>query len=328
MPVSVPASLIDFIREGSKFLIAGHKEPDGDCVGSELALCSALRRLGKQAIPCSAGPFKRSEIIPYAESFVSVPGESDKKGARLIVVDCFDISRTGDLAPHLEGLPAAFIDHHKISSAPPVAGEIPLFLDPNAPSATFMILSLFEALGLSPTQEESELLFFGLCTDTGFFRHVDAEGEKTFSAAARLIKAGASPKKAFQMINGGKSLESRIFMGRMLSRTQAFFDGRLIVTYEEYEDSHQFGIESRDSDSLYQLLQSIAGVQAIAIFRQETPDKCTVGLRSRDQVDVAAVAAAFGGGGHKNAAGFALNDHISNVMKKTIDMFGKTFYSK
>jgi phosphoesterase RecJ-like protein len=157
---------------------------------------------------------------------------------------------------------------------------------------------------------------------------VDAAGGETFSAAAALIKAGANPKQAFQMINGGRSLESRIFLGRVLSRIQSFYDGRLIVTYEEYSDILQFGLEGRDSDSLYQLLQSIAGVQAIAIFRQETPEKCTVGLRSRDQVDVAAIAVAFGGGGHKNAAGFSMDDDISNVMKKTVDMFGKTFCSK
>ena len=69
IPVPVPQDLIDFIRGGTRFIVAGHKEPDGDCVGSQLALVSALRRLGKEAIPCSAGPFKRPEIQPYAHAF-------------------------------------------------------------------------------------------------------------------------------------------------------------------------------------------------------------------------------------------------------------------
>ncbi|MDR2537429.1 MAG: bifunctional oligoribonuclease/PAP phosphatase NrnA, partial [Treponema sp.] len=81
MAVVVPGELLDFIKSSDKFLVVGHKEPDGDCVGSQLALCSVLRRLGKQAIPCSAGPFKRSELKPYAECFTSVVGEAERKGA-------------------------------------------------------------------------------------------------------------------------------------------------------------------------------------------------------------------------------------------------------
>ncbi|GHV41974.1 phosphoesterase [Spirochaetia bacterium] len=321
--VPVPAELIDFIHSGSKFFLAGHKEPDGDCVGSQLALASALRRLGKEAIPCSAGPFKRVEIKRYEPLFIAAPGEREREGARVIATDCSSLSRTGDLEPCLKGLPLALIDHHETGDLPSEKDGIVIFLDPQAPSVTFMVLALIEALGLTPTREEAEFLFFGLCTDTGFFRHVDDGGAETFAYASQLIQAGANPKKAFLAINGGKSFGSRQLLGIQLSRAEAHFGGKLILTSEEYEETQQFGLEGRDSDMLYQLLQAVAGVEAMAVIRQETPEKCTIGLRSRDQVDVSAIAASFGGGGHKNASGLAAPGTIAEWKPKILAAFEK-----
>jgi phosphoesterase RecJ-like protein len=333
----VPPELVSFIRTGSSFIVAGHKEPDGDCVGSQLALCSVLRRLGKEAIPCSAGPFRRTEIMPYADRFAPVP--PDRTGMRVIVVDCSAPDRTGDLAPLLEGLPAATIDHHAVASSGISAGmkaagaggtvnagtASPVFLDPGAPSTTALVVRLVTALGLEPDPEEAELLLFGLCTDTGFFRHVDEDGAETFDIAADLIRAGASPKRVFQAIHGGKSLNSRILLGTILSRAESRFGGRLILSREEHEDLRRFGPESRDSDSLYQILQSVTGVEAIVIIRQESPENCSIGFRSRDQVDVAALAAAFGGGGHKNAAGATVPGRIDSLMPQILAAFEKIF---
>jgi phosphoesterase RecJ-like protein len=324
-PVPVPRILLDFIGGGTKFLVAGHKEPDGDCVGSQLALSSALKRLGKEAIPCSAGPFKRTEVMPYGDRFLAAPGEKEREGARVILLDCSSSSRAGDLAECLKGLPLAIIDHHVAGQDPGEAEHSLLYLDAQAPSVTFMTLDLIEALGLRLTREEAELLFFGLCTDTGFFRHVDSQGAETFEYAARLIRAGANPKEAFHAINGGKTLASRKLLGIQLFRSEAFFDGKLILTSEKYEETQQFGLEGRDSDNLYQLLQSINGVEAVAIIRQETPEKCTLGFRSRDKVDVAQVALRFGGGGHKNAAGASLTGTIDALQSQVLAAFEVVF---
>lgn len=321
MPVPIPDELIHFIESGSKFIVAGHKEPDGDCVGSQLALCSALRRLGKEALPFSAGPFKRTEIMRYAKLFGAMPTDAEREGAKLIVVDCFGLKRTGELEPGLSGLPAAIIDHHETGETSPFCEAV--FSDPDAPSTTYMVLAVIEALGLTLTKEEADLLLFGLCTDTGFFRHVDSGGAETFTRAARLVQAGASPKDAFDAINGGKSLNSRKLMGSILSRAEAFFDGKLIVSSETYEDICQYGLESRDSGSLYQLLQSIEGVEAIALLRQETPERCSVGLRSRSDADVGALALAFGGGGHKNAASFTVTGDILSLRPEVIKKFAE-----
>jgi phosphoesterase RecJ-like protein len=263
--------------------------------------------------------------MPYAPRFTAKPGEKDREGARVIIVDCSGRERTGDLEPFLKGLPTAIIDHHATGADTASLPGDAYFLDVKAPSVTFMVLGLIEALGLIPSKEEAELLLFGLCTDTGFFRHVDDRGAETFIRASRLIAAGANPKIAFQAIHGGKSLDSRILMGLVLARTQSYFDGRLLLSSEEYEETQRFGLEGRDSDNLYQLLQNVEGGEAIVIIRQETPERCTVGLRSRDAVDVAAIAAQFGGGGHKNAAGLSIDGTIGEIKPKILEAFSRIF---
>ncbi|MDR0554575.1 MAG: bifunctional oligoribonuclease/PAP phosphatase NrnA [Treponema sp.] len=318
-PVPVPEELINFIRTGRKFIVAGHKEPDGDCVGSQLALAAVLERLGKEAIRCSAGPFKRTEIKPFEGFFKKAPTAEERDGAAVLLVDCGSTDRTGDLEPLLADLPLAIIDHHATGDHGKGKGIV--FLDAEAPSVTFMVLAVIEALGLPLTAEEATSLFFGLCTDTGFFRHVDNGGAETFAYASRLVQAGANPKNAFDTIHGGKSLGSRILMGLVLSRTESYYDGKLLLSTEQYEETQRFGREGRDSDTLYQVLQAVAGVEAIAIIRQETPETCAIGLRSRDAVDVAKVAVGLGGGGHKNAAGLTRAGAIGELKPRIIEAF-------
>jgi len=317
---SVPDELVQFIKTGSKFIIAGHKEPDGDCVGSQLALKNALERLGKTAVVCSAGPFKRTELRDYAGLFVSVPPH-DESGAKVIIVDCSGRERTGSIREHLEKFPCAVIDHHSAVTHPHSTPESPVYVDAGSPSCTLLVYKLITALGLVLTEDEAILLLFGLCTDTGFFRHMTEKNTAAFEAAAEMIRCGASPKNIFGIINGGKSLNSRILMGRILSRTESYFGGRLLLCYETMEEFNTFGYEGRDSDSLNQMLMSVAGVEALVIIRQEFADNCTVSLRSADKVNVAQIAASFGGGGHKNAAGLTMKGEIPYVKKCLLESF-------
>ena len=320
---SVPEDLVQFISTGSRFIIAGHKEPDGDCVGSQLALKSAITRLGKSAVVCSAGPFKRTELRSYAGLFASVPPQEDKPGTKVIIVDCSGRERTGDLKDHIDEFPCAIIDHHSAVTHPASTPQAPVYVDASSPSCTLLIYKLINVLGLVLTEEEAFLLLFGLCTDTGFFRHMTEKNSAVFEAAADMIRCGASPKNIFNIINGGKSLNSRILMGRMLSRTESHFDGKLLLIYETMEEFDTFGYESRDSDSLNQMLMSVGGVEVVVIIRQELADNCTVSLRSVDKVNVAQIAASFGGGGHKNAAGLTMKGNISNVKNNMLESFSK-----
>ena len=319
-----PLDLLNFIREGNKFLVAGHKEPDGDCLGSQLALASLLQRMGKEAILCSAGPFRRSEVKPFEHLFCAEPDGSD---ARVIIVDCASLDRCGALEPFLKNLPLAVIDHHKTGNPrlPDKDQKAIFYIDSNAASTTLMIMRIIEALGLDMCREEAEYIFFGLSTDTGFFRHIDSSGSEIFDDAAALIRSGANPRETFQAVYGGKSLNSRILLGHALLRVESFYDGQLVLSSEEYEETCTYGKEGRDSDSLYRLLLSVSGVESVVIIRQETPDNCTVGLRSNSWVDVGNIAETLGGGGHKNAAGISITGTIAELKLKIINAFGNIF---
>jgi phosphoesterase RecJ-like protein len=321
----VPEYLVQFIRTGTDFIIAGHKEPDGDCVGSQLALRSLLLRLGKKAVVCSAGPFNRTEIKDYADQFIDIGAKEENSNSKVIIVDCSGMERTGKLQKLLEKYPCAVIDHHEAFSHLPSTPDSPVYVETDSPSCTLLIEKLINSLGFEPTKEEAELLLFGLCTDTGFFRHLTENNANVFEAAARMIRCGASPKKTYQNMNGGKNLNSRILMGHILSRTEAYFDGRLLISYETLEEFNVFGYEARDSDSLNKMLQSIEGVEATVIIRHEYENNCTVSLRSADKIDVAQIASSLGGGGHRNASGLTMQGNISSVKQIIIEAFSKYF---
>lgn len=318
----VPTELLDFIDRHGPFYVIGHKEPDGDCIGSQLALASFLKRSGKNAYLCSAGPFTRTEIMVYENRFSSeAPPEKHTERAAALVLDCSSLQRIGSVAETLPKVPIAFIDHHAAGNA---VGDV-VYIDDHAPSVTLMVLLIIEAMGGKPTKEEAELLLFGLGTDTGFFRHLDDGSEETFRAASRLVAAGASPKKVYGLMNGGKSLYSRKLMGEILTRTESLYDGALLVSYVTLQDQQRYGLASRDSDMLYQLLLSIAGCEAAMVIRQESDTECTVGLRAIERIDVGSIAASFGGGGHRLAAGLLIRGSLEEVKQKLTTAFAPWF---
>ena len=316
----VPKKLKDFLICYNRFIIAGHKEPDGDCIGSSIAMFLFLKRLKKECFLMSAGPFKRTEIKKYEHLFSSelpTTDTFDPKTTGCIIVDCSGFDRVGDIAPLLKDYPYIIIDHHATNSE---QSQNSLIM-PSAPSTTYLIQSIIEEISGVITKEEADALFFGLCTDTGFFRHLDERSTEVFSHASRLIAAGANPKKTFMQMNGGKTFESRLLIARILNRMEKHYGGRLITAYETYEDTQEYGLEGRDSDILYQLIQSIDGVEAICVVRQESPTHCSVGFRSLDKIDVAAIALSFGGGGHKQASGLYIEGTIEELMPKFVEAF-------
>lgn len=318
----VPKRLLEFIEQHDCFYILGHREPDGDCIGSQLALASALQSAGKRVHVLSSGPFNRIEILPFESRFKSeVPAERDFERTAALVLDCSSMSRIGSIAERMPDIPAAFIDHHATA-----AGAGPYdWLDESASAVSAMILLLMEAMGHSPSKDEAELLFFGLSTDTGFFRHLDERGSETFRIASRLVDVGVSPKRIFMAINGGRTLASRRMLGELLLRIHPYYEGRLLVSWVTIDDQQKYGMSSRDSDLLYQLMMGIVDCEVCFVVKQETDDMCTVGLRSRDSANVAKIAESFGGGGHRLAAGLSMNGKVDNVVHTLVEAFSSVF---
>jgi phosphoesterase RecJ-like protein len=314
--MNVPHELLTFLESREVFLLLGHEHPDGDCLGSQIALGSFLRRRGKAVHLYSPGPFQRPETLDLEHLFLpDIAPDVLERNPGVIILDSSTIDRVGNLASRISGLDCAVIDHH---TAGKPFGAVH-FIDPEAPSVTYMIQQVIEAMGDQPTPEEAQVLFFGLCTDTGFFRHLAEGSDHVFAAASKLIESGANPKTAHRRMYAGKSLESRRMLGRVLSSTKQCFDGRVLIAYERMADIAEFGIDSRDSDQLYSLLQGVRNVDIVVYLREEGPKSTNVGLRSVGTSDMGALAKSFGGGGHVNAAGFTVELPLSDVEAAVVE---------
>ncbi|AEE16963.1 DHH family phosphoesterase [Treponema brennaborense] len=320
-----------FVESHDSFVIAGHKEPDGDCISSSLGTAAILDSFKKTYQLLSAGPFKRPELKEYEKRFAKqiVPrrtAQNERKPA-LVIVDCSETERLGDILPpddisdDFSKYDVFIIDHHKTSED--ASGNS--IIEPTAPATACLVQQLYEKLVGTPDAETAKLLFFGLATDTGYFRFLGNESAEVFHAAARLVEAGADPRLIYEHMQGGKPYNTRKLLGIMLSRAEQKFGGKLLITYETMEDTRRYGMEGRDSDSLYQLLSAVDGVQAVVFVRQETERSCTIGLRSKDAIDVSAIAATFGGGGHKNAAGCSTPGTLDVIIPKILQEFTKYF---
>jgi phosphoesterase RecJ-like protein len=308
--VSDAAGVRRFIEGHRLLVVIGHKEPDGDCIASQLAMAALATRLGTPSLLLSAGPFDRPEIEDFAGRFAaSVAGVDLGRGAAAAIVDCSTPDRTGPLGPAIAGLPCLVIDHH---SSGEVFGDV-RFVDPASPSTTMLVLAIHESLGVPVDRETARLLLFGLCTDTGFFRHLGPDSAETFRTVARLTERGTSAAETYMMMHGRRSLAGRRLLARMLERTQSLADGALLVTWQTAADREEVGTTHRGEEDLYRLLQTVKGNRVVAYFKEEDPGRWTVGLRSNPGVDVGAVALGFGGGGHRQAAGCDLAGTLESV---------------
>lgn len=315
-------SILQALDDFDNFIIAGHKEPDADCLCSQRALASFLNRNGKHTKLVSAGPFNRPEIKEFSHFFTEEITEDDLKGKTLsIITDCSSPDRTGNISKQLSRLPLMVIDHH---SSGKEFGEY-RYVDSESPSTTLLIQNIIESTGDLPSFEEAELLFLGFCTDTGFFRHLSSESSDVFQAVSRLVEAGASPNAAHRVITGGRTHGSRRLLGRILDRSRLHYNGRLLVSWEVLQDRSELKTQDRDSDSMYQMLQSIGGIEAVAVVHEESEDSFSIGLRSNNTTDVGAIAKSFGGGGHQKAAGCSLKGTKETVLAEIIGSFSHSF---
>ena len=287
-----------------------------------MALASFLRRCSKKVVQLNSGPFLRGEIKSWAPNFLQeLPTDfaSDHPRAPIIVLDCSTIDRTGEAGENLGKRQTIIIDHH---SAGDSEGDIQ-FVNTSAPATSLLILDLIEAMGERPTKEEAELLFFAFATDTGYFRHLDEGTELSFQYVSRLVAAGASPKRVYGQLAGGKTFASRQHLGMLLHSMSSLADGKLIFVKESKADTDRFGRENRDSDAFYQQALGVDGVEAIAVLREDAPGRVTGGLRSKSWVDCGSIAEALGGGGHLRAAGFMFEGSLDAAEAKLLPLLSE-----
>ena len=310
------------VQSAKDILIATHVNPDGDALGSALAVKHWLDDLGVPSeVLCNNPAPYNLEVLPQADCVRQTPSRSGHDLA--IVVDLDNFDRLGCVRGTIEAVPnVVLIDHHVPHESP---GQLRI-VDSSAPATALIILRLFEALGVNLTQQIADCLLAGIVTDTGSFRYRNTTAE-SLHAAARLLECGANIVQVGEEVYGKRPLHSLELVGRMLGKMHLEMDGRLAWASLSVADFEEFGAEEVHTEGLTNELLSISTVQIAAVLRQPVGKIVRASIRSRGPWDVASVARQFGGGGHRNAAGCTFETDLITAERNLVEGLRKCLES-
>jgi bifunctional oligoribonuclease and PAP phosphatase NrnA len=320
----VQTAALELLREGRRFLLVGHIHPDGDCLGSQVALAHLLREAGKEVVilnpdhPGSLYDFLRSTFPfgPYS-------GEALPPHDVCILLDINELSRCGDLEGPIREAPSKkmVVDHH------PTVGEAwwdGAFSDVEASATGVLVWRIAQHLGYSLNLGVSEALFTALVTDTGWFKYSNTDAE-TIGVAADLVARGVRPDRVFARLHQNNALDHPRSMGNILGRAEYFADHRIVVV--DHPLPAHGGPSLEDSDPVLDILRSVGGVEVVIYLRELEGGCCKLSARSKQDFDVNVLARRFGGGGHTKASGATIRGSLAEVkarlIEATIELLGE-----
>ena len=307
-PIPDLQPIVEAIRARGRFLVCSHARPDGDSIGSELAMAYALRALGKMVRVVNSDPAPIPMLgfpgVPDIEIADRIDGEFDA----VIVMECGDLSRTG-----IAGLDRYFvinIDHHPGNSG---YGDLRWF-DESAAACGEMVFSLVGALGVPLSAEIATHVYLAILTDTGSF-HYSSLSPRTFDICRQALEAGVDPVLVARQVYDSNSMGRLRLFGSVLNGMQVDVSGRIATVYLDHGMTREAGGTYDDAEGLVNLPLTVKEIQAVAFFKQIQGEEYRVSLRSKGDVDIGSVAKEFGGGGHKNAAGCTVTGAIGSIRK-------------
>jgi bifunctional oligoribonuclease and PAP phosphatase NrnA len=303
---------VEAIRARQRFVLSSHSRPDGDSIGSQLAMAYALGALGKDVTIVNKDKAPTPILqFPGVDSIViasEVAGEFDAA----IIMECSDLARTG-----VSGLDRFFvinIDHHPGNTA---YGAINWF-DSSASACGEMVFDLVRALGLPLTPEVATHVYLAILTDTGSF-HYSGISPRTFAICKETLEAGVDPVQVARMVYDSNHMGRLKLFGSVLSAMQIDKTGRIAIVYVDHAMARAAGGSYEDTEGLVNLPLTVKEIEAVIFFKQEKDNEYRVSLRSKGEIDIGAVAKSFGGGGHKNAAGCSVKGEIDDLQKLLVE---------
>jgi len=303
--------LAALIRQSDGFLCVGHERPDGDAVGSVIALALALRAMAKRVVAALPDPVPdKYQFLPEAEQVTcELHGGFDIA----FILDCEGRERLGDLAEVVKGADRQIvIDHHATTAAQDGLD----WVDTNAAAVGVLILRLLDALQVELTAEIATNLYAAIATDTGFFRFENTNAE-ALVACGQCVEAGADPYEIAQRTNNQLPLAQKRLVGRALVNLELGCDGRAAISHLAPEDFAAAGASSQHADGVIDSLKEVAGVEVSVLLKADSDGLWRISLRSAT-IDVAAIASRFGGGGHSAAAGCELTGSLPQVTQRLL----------
>ena len=288
----------ELLRTWDNILILTHRKPDGDAIGSSLALCYALRSLGKTVGVACADPMI---VGRYREIFRDEP-ERDFAPAYLVAVDTASIELLAGAHEPYGGAVSLCIDHHG-SHAEFAADTL---LDPVAAACAELVFRVIAELGAQPDRDTANAVFTGLTTDTGGFRFPNTTS-RTHRTAAEMLDWGADSARINQLMFMTRS-RGRIAVEKLMLDTMAFCaDGRCAMNILPADLNERFGVTEEELEGISGFSNTIEGILAgVTVREKKDDDSLRISVRTKDPLDAAAICRALGGGGHRNAAGCTL----------------------
>jgi bifunctional oligoribonuclease and PAP phosphatase NrnA len=315
-PVAVPDTPLrrihDEILRRQRFLVTSHARPDGDSIGSQLAMAYALEALGKQVriVNADAAPDHYQEF-PGMDRIEIAPRVSPDVDA-VIVMECSDLGRAG-----VEGLDGQFlinIDHHPGNQ---LYGALN-WHDVSAAACGEMVFDLIRALDVPLTLEIATHIYLAILTDTGSFHHSNIT-PRTFDICRQTVEAGVNPATMARRVFDSNSFGKLKLIGALLDSMELLDEGRLAVLYMDDRMLEACGCTNNDTEGLINLPLTAREIQAVVFFKLAPDGELRVSMRSKYDVDVRRVANTFGGGGHKNAAGFTVSETLAAVRPRIVE---------
>ena len=316
------SGFVQLVQNHRRFLLTTHVRPDGDGLGSMLALADALeaREKSVQMVVASVLPPRYDFLDPRQRvRRFAPPGEAYRQAEAVIILDTGTWNQLGDFGEFLKTLdvPRAVIDHHLTQDD---LGALRL-VDPSAEATGRLVYEAVTALGGPLGPDAAHCLFVALAMDTGWFRFSNTT-PATFALAERLVASGANPTGAYEALFEQNSLGRMKLTGLVLERLTLAHGGQVCYSEVRKGDYESTGATPRETEDLVNYTRGVQGVEVGLFFLEQPRGGVKVSFRARSRVDVAAIAERFGGGGHRLASGAVLDTTLDDARERVLAAVG------
>lgn len=304
--------ILEEIKVAEKIIILTHESPDGDAIGSSLAMKLALEELGKQAdviIP------EIPRLYKFLPSINQVKKESEIKSYDLAIsVDCADLKRLAGREYFENARKTVVIDHHGSNN---MFGDLN-YVNPVSPACCEILAYVFEYFQIEITKEIGTCIMTGIITDTGGFRHPTVNPE-TFEFTAELIRKGINVPDIYKRTLRTQTRANFLLTQRVMDRMEILEDGKVTFTYVTLKDKEEVEAEPGDTEGLVEIGRDIEGVEVAILLKQKEENLFRISMRSGSYVNVSDVCLMFGGGGHQRAAGATAQGTLEEVRERILN---------
>jgi phosphoesterase RecJ-like protein len=321
------APLADLVETHDRFLVTTHVRPDGDALGSEVGMAGLLRQKGKDVRVVNASPTPpRYDFLDPDRTLFEWLGNTVKPAQLAdrevaIILDLSSWNQLGDMAELIRRFPGprAIIDHHV--SQDDLGATV--FKDSKAEATGMLVMQAITALGCQLTLEIATGLLTAIAMDTGWFHHSSTRAG-TLRAVAELVDAGARIDQIYRKLFERNTLARLKLIGETLRNLKTELDGRVAYATISKEDLLRTGAIPQDSEDLVDYTVSMRGVELGLLFIEQLRGGAKVSIRTRTGIDCAKLAAQFGGGGHKEAAGATISGSMTECVERVLQAVRQT----